>query len=91
VTAIEKAKAGLQDTDIGFATAHDGLPSVQPRNVIVDLLFPGQVEEILFENFRRSTDVLADFVGQEALFIDRPFKGCDHWNSEITEQPSKIR
>src|SRR5207253_1089786 len=69
---------------------HDGLPPVQPRNVMVDLLFPRQVEEVLFENFCRSTEMLADLVGQRALFINRPFERRDHGNSEVTEQPGKI-
>jgi len=68
MTAIEEAKARLQDTDIGFATSYNSLPSVQSHNVMVDLLFSGYVKEIFFENFRRSAEMLADFVGVRSPF-----------------------
>jgi hypothetical protein len=66
------------------------LLSLQPRNVIVNVLFSGQIEEIFFENLCRTTHVFIDGCRQRALCIDRPFKGDNDWDSEIAEQPSKV-
>src|SRR6516162_6353610 len=85
-----EGRAGLQDADIGFATRHDDVLVFQARNVIGNLLLLGQIEEILFENFRILPQVLGDLLGQGALLIDRPLQGCDHRNSEIAEQAGEV-
>src|SRR6516165_8303758 len=76
--------------DIGFATGHDDLLLVEARNVIGNRLLFGQVEEIFFEDFRRTARVRADLFGQGALSIDGPLEGYDHRNSEVAEQASEV-
>jgi hypothetical protein len=61
----------------------------QARNVVRNLLLLGQIEEILFENFRIPAHVLGDLAGQGALLVDGPLEGCDHRSSEIAEQASE--
>ena len=97
MTAIEEAKARLQDTDIGFATSYNSLPSVQSHNVMVDLLFSGYVKEIFFENFRRSAEMLADFVGVRSPFRRPAVQGSRSlefrnnrvaWRNSLDSSPS---
>ena len=55
-----------------------------------DLLFPGQIEEIFFENFCRTDHVLADLFRQTTFLIDGPLEGEDDRDSEMAEQASKV-
>ena len=58
--------------------------------MVSDLLFLGQIEEILLEKFCLVTEMLLDPLGQCALGVDGPLEGRDDRNPEIAEQAGKV-
>ena len=83
VVEAKKPEAGLEHTDIRLAARHEDLRPFQMLEVIPDLSFLRQVEEILLEKLGPIAQVLHDFPGAGSLLIHRPFERHHDRNSEI--------
>jgi hypothetical protein len=83
VVEAKKPEAGLEHTDIRLAARHEDLRPFQVLEVIPDLSFLRQVEEILLEKLGPIAQVLHHFPGAGSLLIHRPFERHHDRNSEI--------
>src|SRR5262249_41061405 len=76
---------GLQYANIRLAAGDDDLFLLQPCEVIADLLFLGEIEEVLLEQLRLA-ELCLERGGQGAFAVDRALEGRDYRNAEIAEQ-----
>ena len=91
IPELHKAKARLQDANIGFTASNDALPFLQAGEMIFDLCLATEVKSILFKRRRKIAKVFSDISGQRAFAIDRPLQGYHHRYPEIIEEANKVR
>src|SRR5262249_13177243 len=90
VPKVEQAQARLQDAYVGLAAHGDDLSFLGATNKLPNLLFLGQIKEILLEGPARTGNVLPDLCGKAALVLDRALERYEDWNFEIIEQARKV-